>query len=245
MFSSIVLGIVQGLTEFLPISSSGHLVLAQHLFHFNNLDPAFNVFVQGGTVLSVLVYFRKRLLKLDYTYLKELVVATLPAAILGLLLSDYVDTLFSSLTGAALGFVLTTIVVYLSRYQRNLFNSLNLKQALIIGFAQALAILPGLTRSGTTITSALLLGITPAIAFEFSFLLSIPTIAGATILGAREMVWTPTQTPLYFAGFFTAAIVGYFSLVLLAKLVKKGKFSLFAPYTSVLALLTLYLVLIR
>ena len=112
-----------------------------------------------------------------------------------------------------------------------------------IGLSQALAILPGLSRSGSTITTSLLLGITPLEAFNFSFLLSIPTIAGASLLSVRSLSWDPTFAPLYLLGFFTASITGYLSLVFLNRLVKRGQFYFFAPYTALLAVLSLVLAL--
>lgn len=240
MFQAIVLGLVQGLTEFLPISSSGHLVLAQHLFGFNQIDPAFNVFVQGGTVISVLIFFRKQLFHLSGRYLTFLFIASLPAAIIGVILGNFIDTIFSSLLGVAVGFFLTTLLVWSTkRFSRDTTKLTN-NNVLKIGFAQACAILPGLSRSGTTITTALLLGISPSEAFNFSFLLSIPAVAGASLLSIRHLTWNTGLTNAYIAGFFIATISGYFSLLALAKLLKRGKFYLFAPYTLLLSLISLY-----
>ncbi len=241
MLDYIVLGVVQGLTEFLPISSSGHLILARALLGFEQIDPAFNVFVQGGTVISVLIFFRKRLAKLTWKYLRLIIIASLPAAVIGIFLSNQIDTIFSSYWGVTLGFALTTIIISLSRYHQKQTTPLNQKNSLKIGLSQALAILPGLSRSGTTITASLLLGISSSEAFAFSFLLSIPTIAGASLLSTTSIIWESSLVPSYFVGFFTASLAGYLSLVLLAKLIKRGKFYLFAPYTAALTLLSLYL----
>lgn len=243
MFAALVLGLVQGLTEFLPVSSSGHLVLVHQLFGFGELDPAFDVFVQGGTVLSVLVYFRHLLPRLTRHDLINLMIGTLPAAILGVLLADYIDALFTSLSGVALGFALTTLLLVLSRRSLAAARPLDRRTSFKIGLAQAAAILPGLSRSGSTISTSLMLGIKPEEAFNFSFLLSIPVITGASLLGARSLVWDPTLTPAYLIGFFTATISGYCSLVVLGKIVKKGQFAGFAPYTAFLCLLSLILAL--
>jgi len=239
MFQAIILGLVQGLTEFLPISSSGHLVLAQHLFNFTQLDQAFDVFVQGGTVISVLLYFRRQLLNLSKNYLSLLILASLPAAVAGIFLSRYLNAIFSSLYGVALGFLLTTILVWSTKYLQIRSKKLHRKTAFSIGLSQAFAILPGLSRSGTTITTSLLLGISPLEAFNFSFLLSIPVVAGASLLSIRHLVWNSELTFAYFAGFSVAAISGYLSLFFLAKLVKKGQFYLFAPYTLLLSIISL------
>lgn len=244
MLAHLILGLVQGLTEFLPISSSGHLVLAQELFGFSQVDPAFNVFVQGGTVLSVLLFFRNRLKSLTKPYLKLILIASLPAALAGILLSGFIDSLFSSLWGASLGFALTTIVVSFSRIPRHTEGKmLNAKSALLIGLSQAVAILPGFSRSGSTITTSLRLGISSVEAFNFSFLLSIPVIAGASLLSLRSLTWDSSLSTSYLLGFIAAALTGYWSLVMLAKLVSRGRFYLFAPYTAFLTLLSLYLVL--
>ena len=243
MFSHLVLGIVQGLTEFLPVSSSGHLVLAQHLFGFTEVNPAFNVFVQGGTVISVLFFFRQKLLHLSSKYLKLIIIASFPAALAGLFLSQYIDMIFTSLWGVTLGFALTTIIVLLSRRCPTNSQELRTKNSFLIGLSQAAAILPGLSRSGSTITTSLLLGISPSDAFAFSFLLSIPTITGASLLSLRSIAWENTMLTNYALGFFAATITGYLSLSILAKIIKKGKFYLFAPYTAGLTLLSLYLAL--
>lgn len=242
MFDAIVQGLIQGLTEFLPVSSSGHLVLAQHLFGFSDLDPAFNVFVQGGTVISVLFYYRTRLISLTKKYFWLLILATIPAGLAGVVLGDYVDQLFSSLSGAALGFFLTTIVVWLTKHlDSNKLAKLDHKVAIKVGLAQAFAILPGLSRSGTTITAGLASGLNSEESFDFSFLMSVPIIAGAAALGSRHIVWDVSMTPSYLVGFLVASIVGYFTLSLLAKIMKQGKFYNFAPYTLFLGIISLYL----
>lgn len=245
MLAHIVLGVVQGLTEFLPVSSSGHLVLARELFGYTSVDPAYNVFVQGGTVLSVLLFFRTRLLGLTRDYLKLLVLASLPAAVLGIFLSGFINTIFSSLWGVTLGFALTTLVVILSRYPYTKSHLLNTKYSLLIGLSQALAILPGLSRSGSTITAGLLLGIPASEAFNFSFLLSIPVIAGASLLSLRSLTLDSALIGSYLLGFLTATITGYYSLVLLSRLIKRGQFYLFAPYTALLTLISLLLAISR
>lgn len=239
---AIIQGIIQGLTEFLPISSSGHLVLAQQIFHLQDLDPAFNVFVQGGTIISLLIYYAPRFkrLNLSSAYLINLAIATTPAVIAGLLLQDYIDALFATTSGLGWGFVLTTIFILLTFIPRTT-QSLNKPRALAIGLAQAAAILPSLSRSGATIGAAHFLGIKSQDAFDFSFLMSIPVMLGSTILSIRHIEWSVSMTPSYLLGFFVAAIVGYVTLILLARVMKQGKFYLFAPYTFALAILSFYL----
>ena len=243
MLEAIVQGLIQGLTEFLPVSSSGHLVLAQHLFGFHDLDPDFNVFVQGGTVISLLLYYFPKLktLKLTPSYLGLLALASLPAVVAGLFLERYLEPMFSSLDGLAFGFLLTTIFIWSSKFVKPKGVRLNRSHAATIGLAQAAAILPSLSRSGATIGTALALGISAETAFDFSFLMSIPVLTGSTILSARHIAWDSSLAGSYFAGFFVASIVGYLTLALLARILKRGQFYLFAPYTLGLALLSFYL----
>ncbi len=243
MFETIVQGLIQGLTEFLPVSSSGHLVLSQNLFHFRDLDPAFDVFVQGGTVISLLLYYFPKLksLKLTPRYLLTLLLATIPAGLAGVLLENSLDTMFGSTQGLALGFLLTTAFIWSSRYAQPRKSAIGLKDAGLIGLAQAAAILPSLSRSGSTIGAALLLGIRPEEAFNFSFLMSIPIMAGSTLLSARHLVWNSALTSSYLIGFFTATVVGYLTLVLLAKIMQRGRFYLFAPYTLFLAIVSYFI----
>lgn len=240
MVEAIVQGFIQGLTEFLPVSSSGHLVLAQHLFRFDALDPAFNVFVQGGTIVSLLAYYAPRLNKIKLTpqYIGLLVLATIPAAIAGVVLEDKIDTLFSGLDGLAVGFFLTTICVGVTYWVRPKAETLTLRTAVLIGLAQAVAILPSLSRSGATIGVALMLGVTSSAAFDFSFLLSVPVMVGSTVLSIRHLTWTPDNTAVYLVGFSVAAVTGYLTLMGLSRVMRQGKFYLFAPYTAFLALVS-------
>lgn len=243
MFETIVQGIIQGLTEFLPVSSSGHLVLAQKLFHFDDLDPAFNVFVQGGTVISLLAYYAPRLrsLLLDKKYIALLIGASVPAAVAGLLLEDRIDALFGTSQGLAAGFLLTTLFIGVSRYAVPKKKDITPRDAVIIGIAQAAAILPSLSRSGATIGTGLMVGIKPQAVFDFSFLMSIPVMIGSTVLSARHIAWNTEMTAAYVVGFAAAAVVGYLTLILLADVIRKGKFYLFAPYTLFLAVLSYFL----
>jgi len=242
MFPYLLLGIIQGLTEFLPISSSGHLILARTLLDFELVDPAYNVFVQGGTIFSLLFYFRRDLLRLSLTELRLLFLATLPATMVGLFLLPSLDSIFSNLWGVALGFSLTTVFLLFSRLA-SAKHQLTSSSALLIGLAQACALLPGLSRSASTITAGLLLGLPSTLAFRFSFFLSLPTVAGASFLSSRSLTWDPSLFPSYLLGFFIAALVGYFSLMLLENLLSRGRFAAFAPYTTLLAILSFFLAL--
>lgn len=243
MFQAVILGIVQGATEFLPVSSSGHLVLAHQLFSFTDLDPAFDVFVQGGTVISLIAYFAPRLrsLKLTPGYLWQLLIGCLPAVIAGLLLGNQIESMFGTLSGISLGFFLTTAFLILGKYVKAGDSKLTSGKSLLIGLSQAAAIFPSLSRSGATVSTALMLGVEREQAFNYSFLMSIPLLIGASALSARDLVWQSGMSTVYLTGFFVAAIVGYLSLLVLGKLISQGKFHYFAPYTLILAILTLFL----
>lgn len=192
----LVLAVVQGLTEFLPVSSSGHLVLLQHLLHTRQGDVFFDVILHLGTLGSVLVVYRRevlRLLRLDADargYVLSLAVGTLPAVVVGLLAKDLVERVFHEPVFAAWGLLLTAAVLVSTRGRETSAalpepwqpRTIPLAKALLVGSAQALAILPGVSRSGSTIAACLWLGVARAEAARFSFLLSVPAILGALVL---------------------------------------------------------------
>lgn len=193
-----VLGLVQGLTEFLPISSSGHLVMGQTLFGLEELNNLpFDVLVHGASLLAILVYFRRRLILLvrdrRVTYGLKIVVGTLPVVIVGFTLREAIEVAFHSPALVAVNLAVTGLLL-LSLYLRGdpaerpqALTEPTWLGALLIGCAQAVAILPGISRSGSTIVSALWLGLAPAAAAEFSFLLGIPALAGAMVLQAAAV----------------------------------------------------------
>ncbi len=193
----IALAVIQGLTEFLPVSSSGHLVLTQHFLGALEGDIFFDIVLHVGTLGSVMVVYRKdifRLLKFDKPaigYLLSLVVGTLPAVAVGLLAKDFIESLFHSPLFAAGGLLFTSLILFSTRFSKDSGAGLPEPwepkavapvQALVIGMAQAFAILPGISRSGSTIAASLWLGVARAEAARFSFLLSIPAIGGALVL---------------------------------------------------------------
>ena len=191
---ALLLGIVQGLTEFLPVSSSAHLVIGEEILAANEPGIAFDVLVHGGTLLAVLLYFRARIVELvrmrSWSYAGKIVVGTIPAGIVGLLFESAIERVFDDpvvvvgtlfVTGA---FLLSLRAIPPDRPE---VAEPSWWQAWWIGCAQMIAILPGISRSGSTIASARWLGIAPAPAAEFSFLLGVPAIAGAIVLQADEM----------------------------------------------------------
>lgn len=258
---SLLLGIIQGLTEFLPISSSGHLVLAQHLLGLREAQLSFDVSVHVGTLAAVVLYFRQDLRDiasglfhagrdaLQRRTVREadrpplrlaalIVLGSIPTAAIGLLLHEVADRLFASpmITGTML--LLTGGLLFATRPGRTLpaksvrsLHQLTVKDAMVIGLTQGLAVMPGISRSGSTIAVGILTGIRHETAARFSFLLSIPAVAGAALLVLKDAVGQgDVDLPLCLAGGITALGVGYAALALLVFLVQKGRLYLFAPY---------------
>jgi undecaprenyl-diphosphatase len=244
MFESILLGILQGLTEFLPVSSSGHLVLAQELLAgFDGPAAAFDVLLHGGTLVAVLIYFRSDLVRIardlgrpadgGWRLPALLVLGSIPAGVVGVFLSDMIEPLFSSPKVAAGGLLVTACILVVAWRKRGSgyksLVGLTVYSSFLIGLAQALAIVPGISRSGSTIAMGMFIGLSGKEAARFSFLLSIPAISGALIL--ESGVLAETGLPLsYLAGALSAALVGWASIALLMKLLDRENLLPFAVY---------------
>lgn len=256
LLTAILLGILQGVTEFLPISSSGHLVLFQHFLPVDGDDLAFDLMLHLGTLVPVLVLFREDLLRMardvfagegpwlareGVRWAMFIVVATVPTVIMGLMLEDLFESMFSGLSSLAWQFAVTAIALHLtaSRAEGGLdVRGMTWKHALIIGVAQGVSILPAVSRSGATIVMALLLGLRRDLAGRFSFVLSIPAILGACILKARHVNLDPTVLPAWITGAVVSMIVGWVALLFLMRVIRAGDFSKFAWYCWVMAALS-------
>ncbi|MCP4145191.1 MAG: undecaprenyl-diphosphate phosphatase [bacterium] len=252
----IVMAVVQGLTEFLPVSSSGHLVLLHHWMEALQGDLFFDIVLHVGTLGAVVVVYRNellRLLKFDMpalNYIAALLIGTIPAVIVGLLLKDFMEGLFGSprAAGYALlftGFVLLTTRKAIDKGESNSDELISpgLLKAFLIGCAQAVAITPGVSRSGMTIASSLLLGLPRVEAARFSFMLAIPAIAGALVLqlldgAATETLASPIQLVV---SAIVAFVFGLLAIRLTALAVVKSHFWKFAFYCVPLGLLVLYI----
>lgn len=252
IIEALVLGAVQGLTEFLPVSSSGHLVIFQHLFAMQEAPLTFDVLVHIGTLLAVFIAFWGdivAILKKPFTRLTYLIiVGSIPAGIIGFCLAPLFAKAFESLLVVGLGLIFTGIILQVSE---NISNKLiGLKQVqdttygdvLFIGLFQALAIVPGISRSGSTIAAGLITGMDRNYAARFSFLLSIPVIIGAGVYELRGLFvgGVPSDCIIpYILGPLTAAIFGFFAIKIVLGLVKHGRLSVFSYYCWALAALTL------
>lgn len=252
IWQAIIVGIVQGITEFLPISSDGHLVLVDTLLHLpmQGRDAlGFDILLHAGSLLAILIVYRKtwfdllfRVTKCEKKALRMmalLFIATVPGVIAGLFLEDAISGM-RSYTAAGLGFIATGIVLIVGEEigkRRMLRNddlpSLGFSQALLIGIAQAIAILPGVSRSGCTISTGRALGLPRSAALDFSFLMAAPIIAGAvakTLLDAWKGTVMFPATSISFAGFITSFIVSIFAIILLKILVVRRSLAVFSWY---------------
>jgi len=233
---AILLGIIQGLSEFLPISSSGHLVLAEEILHFKEGGLAFEVFVHFGTLLAVFWVFRKDFIRMitalpfifhlrkgkldterrDYAWLAIFIfVGSIPAAVIGILWEDTIEQLFESHVLVLFMLFVTGLIMLSSRFVKERKENMNVKEAFLIGIAQAFAIIPGISRSGSTI------------------LLSSPVIIGATLLKLKHLLENPPASSEIIhlsAATIAATISGYFAIVWLLEVIKQKKLQWFGLY---------------
>jgi undecaprenyl-diphosphatase len=243
----IILGIIQGLTEFLPVSSSGHLVIAQHWLNIADQGLILDIFLHAGTLLAVIIFFRREIIELIKTppLWKYVIITTVLTAIIAVLGKNFFEGLFSSTRVAGLGLFITAAILFStgrSLKGERLISDLNIKDALLVGLFQALAIVPGISRSGSTISSQLWRGVEKETAFRYSFLVSIPAILGALLMEGAELKHIPgVNSPGPWLGFLSAVIIGLVSLKILRLVIQKAKFSLFGYYCLLVGLLVLIL----
>jgi undecaprenyl-diphosphatase len=249
LWEAVLLGIVQGLTEFLPVSSDGHLVIAQTLLGHDTEGLVFEIAVHVGTLLAIVVFYRARIAELvrgvlgretdSFSYVVKLAIATLPAVVVGLFFKDFVEAIFDAPWTAGAGLLVTGAFLITTRSTQATARGLapGYAQAFWIGCAQALAIAPGISRSGTTLAVALAFGVAPLAAAEFSFLLGIIAIVGAAVLELPGVLAAPADSlrPLW-VGASAAAVTGLGALTLLVRLLRAQRFHWFAGYTWVTGL---------
>lgn len=252
-FDAILLGIVQGLTEFLPVSSSGHLVLVQEFLHIPEAGLAFDLVLHLGTLIAVLIFFRATVWRLiqaalgkgtaeDRKMIVWLIIGTIPAAVIGVLFEDFFEEAFGSPVSTSWELIITGAILLATRFIRHGDRPISFMPSLWMGIGQAISIMPGISRSGTTIAAGMYVGVKPSIAAEFSFLLSIPVIAGAILLKSREIVGIPASLyGPYAAGLIVSLVLGLLSVYVVLATVKRGKFDYFAYYCFAVGLLGLYL----
>ena len=257
---SIVLGIIQGVTEFLPISSSGHLVFAVYVFNWVIPQQdifVFDVLVQLGTLLAVIIYFWRDLYQIGCEFILGifhrrpfaspdsrigwfLILATIPAVLIGSALKDQIEVTFSSPLLAGVFLLVTAGLLVVAEKASRLTRSLQMvswRDALIMGFFQALALFPGISRSGATITGGMIRNLDRTASARFSFLMSIPVMLGAGILASLDLFKVPDLSrmmPVVLLGFLTSAIVGYLAIRWLLHYLVNHSLYLFAIYCTVI-----------
>ncbi len=239
-----IVAMVQGITEFLPVSSSGHMVMVERFLKYNPRGNTLEIVLHLATLLAVIVYFNKKLLSLltlkggNKNPLLLIIIGTIPAAIVGVLFNDRIESIFDSSSYLTWTFLLNGIILgtyyfaekYVVKEREN-----SPLVAFLIGIAQVLAILPGISRSGTTITAGRWLKLKREEAFDFSFYLLFPAVLGALLLKIKE-VSSLILNGVYIGGFFVAFFFGLLSLYLLKKIVVGGKLYLFGIYTFSLSI---------
>lgn len=257
LLKAVLLGIIQGLTEFLPISSSGHLVIGAELLGFQDAGISFEVFLHLGTLIAVIIAFHKELLQMlkslvstreqragnselqrFYSWNWYVIVATIPAVIVGLFLKDSIEMIFDNILITFGMLAVTGVIMVLTSKLPKRKGEVTMSRSLLIGTAQAFAILPGLSRSGSTIFTGMLLGVQRETAARFAFIMSIPAILGAAVLKLGDLIAAPPTAGKVQALFFgtTASVIsGYFAIVLLMRVVRKGKLHWFGYYCFMLS----------
>tara|TARA_X000000368_G_scaffold418401_1_gene417909 strand:+ start:1558 stop:2313 length:756 start_codon:yes stop_codon:yes gene_type:complete len=241
---TLILAILQGLTEFLPISSSGHLVIGQKLLDIDLPGNAFEVVLHIGTLMSVVTVFRVELKTLLFNlndssnryYISAIAIGTIPALLVGLLLKDYISLIFDNIRFVSVSLVFTGVMLITSKFiiKRNV--KLTLFIGIVIGLAQAVAIIPGISRSGTTICMGVLMGLSASEAAKFSFLLSIPVIIGAGLLTAMNIETIPFGLDIILLGILFSYLVGWISLKWLLTILSTGKLYWFGVYCLIIGL---------
>lgn len=250
-FKALLLGVIQGATEFLPVSSSGHLVLGSQLLGFREQGLVFDVMLHLGTLFSVMIVFREEIWEMaraPFQWLsgsrkKEtlhflswdlyVVIATMPAVVIGLGFKETFETMFTSIEVVCVMLIITGMLMIITRYLVDRDKPVNGWRAFVIGCAQACAIIPGLSRSGSTIFTGMLLGVNRETVAKFSFIMSIPAILGAAVLNMKDVIAQPPPSDVLInlaAGTIMSAVTGYFAIILLLDVIKKNRLPWFGYY---------------
>jgi undecaprenyl-diphosphatase len=267
VLDAVLLAVLQGLTEFLPVSSSGHLVLAQQLLNLHNPQiVSFDVFVHFGTLVSVVIVFWNDIVEILHSFIKALktfkakeehkktesfhlgiaiIIGSIPAGVIGLAFHHQIEEIFSDPKFVAMNIVITGLILFLTRLAKpKRGKKVSIPSSIIIGLAQMVAILPGISRSGLTMSAALFLKISPVQAARFSFLLSVPVIAGAALLETYKLAVYGTTIGFLqiLIGITISAVAGYAAIKLLLRIMEKGKFSLFAFYCLTIGIIGIFII---
>lgn len=241
ILEAFILSIVQGITEWFPVSSSGHLAIFHTFFGFQNLP--FDVFLHIACLVAVIIVFWKDIISLFHLKEKDnrrmllgLGIATIPAVIVGFLLKDFIEGFFSNMIYLGIFFMISGVIVFCTKFTKEKKQKMNYSDSFFIGIFQALAILPGISRSGSTISAGLFRGINREKAIKFAFLLSIPVIFGAAFIELPSVHFTEISYWILAFSFVITFLVSLLAIKLLKILVYREKFYLFGIYNFILGL---------
>lgn len=255
-FEAIVLGLIQGLTEFLPVSSSGHLELGKYLFGINpEANFYFSIAVHGATVLSTILVLWKEIADLskglfrfrwneETTYIVKIIISMIPTAIAGFFLKEIAENYFTGdMTALGIQFIFTAILLLLTLFIKPKERPIGFVDSFVIGIAQAVAILPAISRSGATIATGMMLGNKKADIAKFSFLMVLIPVIGANLveMNSAEFTTGGTSILVIMAGFITAFVSGYFACKWMINLVKKGNLGWFGIYCVIIGIFSILL----
>lgn len=248
---ALILGIVQGITEFLPVSSSGHLILMKQLFDIDTdmFGLSFDIAVHIATLVAVMVVFREQIIALikkpfqKYVYL--VVLATVPAVIVGLFFNDFIDEISASGGFLGISFIITAIVLIIAEKVGKRVkddDSIKYVDAGVIGLAQGIAVMPGISRSGSTLATGLIMGLKKETALTFSFIMSIPVILGSAVLGVKDIIQEPASFDVLvtLVGMVAAGISGYATIKFMLDFFKKRSLMWFSAYVGLLGILVVF-----
>jgi undecaprenyl-diphosphatase len=238
IWQTIFLSILQGITEWLPVSSSGHLAIAHQIFGFQNLS--FDVFLHFAGIFAILFIFKKELINIfktkNFRYLFFILVAMIPAGLIGVLFSSQIESFFSSKFYLGIFFLFSGLLIYSTKFSKVRKEKLGFFDAVFVGLFQAIAILPGISRSGATISAGMFSGLKREEAVKFSFLLSVPVILGASILELDNLILQEINLWILTICFFVTFFVSIFTIKFLLRIVKTDKFYLFGIYNLLIGI---------
>ena len=258
----IFLGLFQGITEPIPVSSSGHLEIAEHFFNLEIEGMSFALLMNTASLFAVLLIYRKDIMRLivngiaylkikdpeaksDFMFIIYLIVGTIPAGVIGILFGDFIEDNLASIKTVGITLLVTGLALWMIRNMRGRKNDgdLSLRDAIIVGLAQAVALIPGISRSGATIVAAMSLGMKQETALRYSFLLYIPVSAGGMILGFSDIMNDPRLNELalsYILAFLASLVASYFSLKWFMNIMARGNLKYFAIYCFIVGPLVMF-----
>lgn len=245
---ALILGILQGITEFLPISSSGHLLLFENIFGLNNGNMFFNILLHFASLIAIFVVFWKDVVELIKNPLsdqvKNIIIATIPTIVIGFMVKEFFSEYYLNLF-LGFGFLISAIIIFVTLIKckrNNYLKNINKKESFFIGLVQGIAVLPGISRSGSTICAGIIQGIDRTQSAKFSFLISIPVILGAMILEMGDVIkigYVQVDFIACIVGFLASFIVALFTIKFMMKIVKKGNWIYFSIYLFLLSIFVL------